>query len=77
MAKKSKRKKAGRTGPGRPRKLDGHQLFSLRLPQELHRELRLYAASQDKSLNDLLIQVLKEWWSGVPERRTIRNLTKR
>ncbi len=34
--------------------------FSIRLPIELYRELRFIAADQDKSLNQIIIEALRE-----------------
>ena len=34
--------------------------FSIRLPIELYRELRFIAADQDKSLNQIITEVLQE-----------------
>lgn len=57
--------------PGRPRKLFDHQLFSLRLPSGIHRDLRAYALDQNRSLNDILVEVIEAWWArrrpGDPE----------
>ena len=47
---------------GRPAKLGHHQLFSLRLPSDLHGALRHYALDDERSLNDVLVQVIQDWW---------------
>jgi len=46
---------------GRPPKLGKHQPYMLRLPVELHRDLRRYATEQGVSLNDLLVGVIARW----------------
>lgn len=53
---------------GRPPKFQDPLLFSLRLPAELHRTLKVFAAAQGKSLNDTLVELLQEAWSRVPQR---------
>jgi predicted HicB family RNase H-like nuclease len=49
---------------GRPRKTAEHQLFSLRLPPDLHNRLRHHALDERRSLNDILVEVIEEWWRG-------------
>lgn len=49
-------------GRGRPRKLEDHVLFSLRLPSDLHTELRKFAFDEKRSLNDILGEVVEKWW---------------
>lgn len=51
-----------RNSRGRPEKLGDHQLFSLRLPVDLHRSLRHYALDEGRSLNDVLVDVIGGWW---------------
>lgn len=57
---------------GRPRKLPEHQAFSLRLPVELHQELRHYAVDARRSLNDILVDAITQWWAAQPERENVR-----
>jgi hypothetical protein len=55
---------------GRPPKLGEHQSYPLRLPAELHQQLKHYVVDHpDKSLNDLIVEAVAEWWSRVPGRR--------
>ena len=46
---------------GRPPKLGEYQAFTLRLPPELHEELLETAHARGISLNDLLLEISKEW----------------
>jgi predicted HicB family RNase H-like nuclease len=48
---------------GRPPKLLEHRLFSLRLPAGMHRELRVFALMEGRSLNDILVGVIGDWWT--------------
>ncbi|HKY38382.1 MAG TPA: toxin-antitoxin system HicB family antitoxin [Polyangiaceae bacterium] len=68
---------ATKKSPGRPRKHPETQSFSIRLPKDLHRQLRLYAVHQGQSLNDLIIGVLQGWWDDHPERRAFVRLASR
>ena len=61
---------------GRPPKLGDHQLFSLRLPTDLHRALKTYAFVSGKSFNDVLVEVLKDWWARQPEHDHIEALVR-
>ncbi len=54
---------ATRARGGRPKKLVDHQLFSLRLPSALHGELRHFALDEKRSLNDILVATIQEWWA--------------
>ena len=61
--------------PGRPRKPGKQQPFSLRLPADLHLKLKHYAVDHPgRSLNDVLVEVISDWWNKVPERRTYERL---
>ncbi len=71
MAPKKKKKIRGR---GRPRKPDRTQAFSLRLSEELHRNLKMLAGLREMSLNDLFNEILLNGWKAAPERRTIQRL---
>jgi hypothetical protein len=59
---------------GRPAKLTDHRPFTLRLPTDLHRQLRHLTVDQGVSLNDLLVQIIVEWWAKQPQRATYANL---
>ena len=63
-------RKKGRTREGE------FQVFTLRLPADLHRQLRHYALDQEVSLNELVARVLDEWWQTQPERAVYAKLTK-
>ncbi|MDB4930712.1 MAG: hypothetical protein JWM10_3196 [Myxococcaceae bacterium] len=39
------------------------QPFLLRLPMELHRQLRHHALDAGSSLQDVLVEVIEGWWS--------------
>lgn len=54
---------------GRPPKLGDYQAYPLRMPVDLHRELRHLALDEGCSLNDLLVQVIQEWWQARGRRR--------
>jgi predicted HicB family RNase H-like nuclease len=45
------------------------QSFTARIPVDLHHALRLVAADEDKSLNELLTDILRDWWQKKPDRR--------
>lgn len=51
-----------RTRRGRPPKLGDHQAYPLRMPVDLHKELRHYALDEGRSMNDVLVEVIKVWW---------------
>jgi predicted HicB family RNase H-like nuclease len=62
-----------RVVPRKPRDVDpsaaDYQSFTVRLPAELHHALRVVAADENKSLNELLTQVLQDWWQSKPDRK--------
>lgn len=62
---------------GRPAKPGQQQAFSLRLPVELHQQLRHYAFDQGASLNDVIVRAVQEWWRRVPDRQTYVQLVDR
>jgi len=66
--------KSSKRPPGRPPKLGNHQPYLVRLPTELHRQIKLYAVSKGLSLNDLLVRVIADWWTRQPERAGIARL---
>lgn len=41
---------------------EGTQLFSLRLPKPLWEELRVYAFTSGRTMNDLLREVVEHYW---------------
>ncbi len=59
---------------GRPKTQPDAKPFVLRLPPDLHRMLRTYAASHGTSMNQVVLDVLEEWWSDHPERRAFERL---
>jgi predicted HicB family RNase H-like nuclease len=59
---------ATRKPVGRPPKRAETQPFTLRFSKELHRQLRLYAVHNGKSLNDVLVEAVEQWWAQQPER---------
>ncbi len=61
---------------GRPPKLGDHQLFSLRLPTDLHRALKTYAFVKGRSFNDVLVDVVRAWWNEQPEREHVEALVR-
>lgn len=63
----SKCRVAAKRRRGRPRKLTDHQTFPLRLPRELHRQLRHHAIDAGSSLNDILVDVIERWWNNMPK----------
>ena len=66
--------KPSKRPPGRPNKLGDHQPYLVRLPTVLHRQIKLYAVSKGLSLNDLLVEVIGDWWGEQPERAGIARL---
>jgi hypothetical protein len=54
---------------GRPRKWPENsvQVFSLRLPKELHAALRDCSRTRRQAINDLLLPVIEKWWAEQPE----------
>lgn len=68
MAEKPKR--------GRPTKLGEAQVFALRLPVDLHKGLKMLSVVTGKSMNDLVVEVLRDWWAEQPQRRELARLTK-
>jgi hypothetical protein len=61
---------AGEKRPrGRPSKLGDVQPFPLRLPVDLHKQLKHYVVDHEgRSLNDIIVEAVQQWWSQVPER---------
>jgi hypothetical protein len=70
----NKKAKPSKRPPGRPPKLGRHQPYLVRLPTELHRQIKLYSVSKGLSLNDLLVKVIGDWWVQQPERAGIARL---
>ena len=71
----SKRKRAA--GAGRPAKIQGFKVLTIRLPEAALAELRLHAALQGVSLSDLGREVLVEWCAGQDDHRQLRRLAAR
>lgn len=69
-------KRSGSRRKGRPPKLGKHQLFSLRLPAELHRALKTYAFVKGRSFNDVITDVIQTWWREQAEREHIEALVR-
>jgi predicted HicB family RNase H-like nuclease len=61
---------------GRPEKPGRDRALSVRLPESLHKALRHLAVDNDKSLNDVVVWALEEWWSSRPERAAYSKLPK-
>jgi predicted HicB family RNase H-like nuclease len=55
-----------------PLSKDGVEQFSVRLPRQLHRELKEMAEVVEESLSGLIVRVLGEWFEGQPKRDQIR-----
>ena len=53
---------------GRPAKRGEHRPYSLRLPSELHQQLKHYVVDHPQSLNDLIVKAVEQWWSSVTDR---------
>ena len=72
---------ADRPSRGRPKKWEGGtQVFSLRMPSDLHAEIRDYADTHHHAINGLLLDAIRAWWQSVPESRpgtTMRRKSKR
>lgn len=52
------------------------QLFSLRLPLQLWRELSVFAKLRDVSMNALLCDVIEQFWAEHPDRARIARIVK-
>jgi predicted HicB family RNase H-like nuclease len=63
---------------GRPPRNEEVQLFSLRLPKDLHRALGLYVLKHEGagSMNDAIVNVLKKWWAELPDRAAYERFLK-
>lgn len=60
---------------GRPAKAGDHQPFSLRIPTELHQQLKHYRVDHpETSINDLIVAAIERWWNSVPERQKYAKL---
>ena len=59
---------------GRPRKLDGFQSFTFRMPPSLHAELRHAAFDRRMSVNDLLLELVDGAWRADPARERYAKL---
>jgi predicted HicB family RNase H-like nuclease len=54
----------------------GEVVFALRLPADLHRELKLYSVSAGTSLNKLIVERMVAWWQKNPSREQFAKLAK-
>ena len=63
---------------GRPPRNEEVQLFSLRLPKDLHRALGLYVLKHEGagSMNDVIVKVVQEWWDRLPARAAYERFLK-
>lgn len=52
------------------------QLFSLRLRNQLWAEVSVFAKLKDKSMNELLGEVIEEWWAKQPEKPSVSRLVR-
>jgi predicted HicB family RNase H-like nuclease len=52
---------------GRPIKVENAKAFLLRLPANLHDGLLKIAKTQSRSLNDILLEVIEEWYKEANE----------
>jgi len=68
----SKRKRA--PGAGRPPKVRGYIVLSVRMPAKSLDELRLHAAMRGLSMSDLAREVLLDWASQQPARASVKRL---
>lgn len=50
--------------------------FLLRLPEQLHQELKVFATTQRQSLNGIAVGVLQEWWDRHPMRGQIASVAR-
>jgi hypothetical protein len=69
---------SGKRKVGRPQKFGQRPyVLGLRLPAELHRQLRHYVVDHPPgTINDLVVAVLAEWWESQPERTAYDRLPK-
>lgn len=51
--------------------------FSVRLPDHLHQQLKAYSIQKSTSLNELIVDVLTEWWERQPEQKLYAKLPRR
>jgi hypothetical protein len=70
-------KRTTKRGRGRPSKVGKHRAFSLRLPADLHQQLRHYSIDQRVPLNDMIVRAVEDWWSRVPDRKTYVRLVEK
>jgi predicted HicB family RNase H-like nuclease len=43
------------------------QRFIMRMPKELHRQLRFLSVDRGVSLNSMIVETLERWWKAQPE----------
>jgi hypothetical protein len=66
------RKRSNPVRIGRPKVFPDSQLYSLRIPKELHRQLQTHAQKDGRSMNVILLQVIEDWWMSLPEGKKYR-----
>ena len=72
------RSKAEPAARGRPEaRPGGEHSFTARLPSHTHRVLRLIAAREDTSVNDLLTRAAEEWIKRYPDHKQVEALADR
>lgn len=49
------------------------QVFSLRLPKDLHAALQRCAQLRLQAMNDILLPVIQRWWSEQPEKAQVES----
>jgi plasmid stability protein len=65
-----------RTGSTRQRSKGSLRPYLLRLPERLHAELRVYAATQRRSMNAIITEVLEGWWQAHPLSGQVASMAK-
>ena len=63
-----KKKPTNSAKMGRPKIFPDSQLYSLRLPKDLHEQLQVHAREDGRSMNAILLKVIEEWWARERER---------
>lgn len=62
--------------PQRRPKTGDAQLFSLRLPTQVWREVSVFAKLKERSMNALLCEVIEKWWAAEDSRASVSRLVK-
>jgi predicted HicB family RNase H-like nuclease len=50
-------------------KATAKDVLTIRLPADLHRQIRLVAADEGRSINQIITSALRDWWDRRPDRR--------